>query len=239
MVASIDIYNHPDWFYCDTLRSWMRRAQCVAYQRMARDAGDPGKVMLASVAQDRVFSCLECAQGRDIARNAPKTNPKTRNNRKGAQTMEIVNNPPPYADDAPVCTVCGRPAVSAKGTPMRNNLCPECYAEKRRANTAKKAADKATSAAPAPLKHPCKRCGEREVMTDRKGNLMPSGVCNVCFSDVLREAKERKQHKVELDFNPYPQVLTAIKERATAQFRTLQAQIMWDLIHNAGRATRK
>jgi Ethanolamine utilization protein EutJ (predicted chaperonin) len=27
----------------------------------------PGKVMLASVAQDRVFSCLECAQGRDIA----------------------------------------------------------------------------------------------------------------------------------------------------------------------------
>jgi hypothetical protein len=176
MVASIDIYNHPDWFYCRTLRSWMRKAVCVRYQQMAARAAEADNGYAGgtgNIAFDRRLSCLDCEQGREIA--------------KGGMDMEEVKRQP--------------------GRPKKDRTKPK-------------------------LKYPCRDCGVREAV-DKNGKPLIHGRCNVCHKLAIDRANKRKAGVITLNFAGYEGALDALKKRAKAQFRGLEQQIMWDLIHMA------
>jgi hypothetical protein len=83
------------------------------------------------------------------------------------------------------------------------------------------------------LRYPCSDCGIREAV-DRNGKPLVHGRCNECHKIAIAKASERKKMVVTLNFKDHPQVFETLEKRADDQLRTVEAQMMWDLLQAAG-----
>jgi rubredoxin len=62
--------QYPDYFYCKTLSAWMRKSLCVEYQVLAKKPYQRVDFLRGTYfkSADRDLSCINCQQGKEIAR---------------------------------------------------------------------------------------------------------------------------------------------------------------------------
>lgn len=82
------------------------------------------------------------------------------------------------------------------------------------------------------LKHPCTGCGERDAVLDKNGDPV-NGLCKQCFADKRKaSASSIKKHRLKLilDFTGHEKAFAKIEQRAASEFRSVEGQIMWDVL---------
>lgn len=85
------------------------------------------------------------------------------------------------------------------------------------------------------LNHPCVECGENEAIVDKQGKVT-NGLCKGCFSAkraAVKSSIQKHSLKITLDFAGHEKALEGIEQRANRQLRTIEKQIMWDVIQMA------
>lgn len=96
------------------------------------------------------------------------------------------------------------------------------------------------------LKYPCNGCGEKEALLAKNGTRVVHGLCRDCFTERLRAGRKRKsleaggEHRgkkvkaspLKLDFTKYAEYMKIIQERADEQLRTVEAQMVWDVLRS-------
>lgn len=97
------------------------------------------------------------------------------------------------------------------------------------------------------LKHPCKQCGEHEIIVKKAtGEPMAHGLCRECFGAKIRayHASKKKDEpsrkrrgngtKISVDFDAYPRILEALQKKAIGEVRTVEEQILWECMGGVG-----
>jgi len=69
-MEAIDIYKHPDFFYCNRLKAWMMKKRCLEYQTMASRAGVFRRGFnKTAMNNERALSCGDCEQGKEVKKD--------------------------------------------------------------------------------------------------------------------------------------------------------------------------
>jgi hypothetical protein len=225
MVAAIDIHTHPDFFYCDRLKVTMKREHCVNYQAQAALAA-AGSQEMKQLWTERTYTCLKCQQGEAVKKAL-----------KGGKSKMVTDSSSKKLKYP--CVKCGeREAVVGKKTGLpTHHMCSVCFGEKIRAAWQKKRDEGFKQVPPARPDKPddggpvmCKVCGERPVIVDKQGQAMAHRMCNPCFTKSLRQTKERKARVIQIDLGEHDSIFDWVKKRADDQLRTIENQVLWDLM---------
>ena len=206
------LLNDPEYFECERLRCVMKKSACMENQEQA---GRAGSIYAANrrrgyLCSDRELSCGDCAQGKGIRAEI------------GGQMSEV----------------------------SREGKGKEEMMEDNKDMTGLEMAEKLNE-----LKYPCRECGEREAVVSKKTGRPLHWMCRECFGDKIRDTAKRKReagisrkkpekpekpvedligtetppdHCVTIDFGEYAQVLEAMREKARAEVRSVEEQIIWE-----------